>query len=66
MIAIFGIAQREKTLEGIMGCRKKHLRESVGLVCSFSRVHWFLELASLAITYNQRDLLFYYKLNICV
>lgn len=50
MLAIFGMALREKTLESIIGRRqKKILDESVGLVRSFSRTQWFLELASLAI-----------------
>lgn len=49
MLAIYGIALREKTLESIMGRKQKHSPdEFVGLVRSFPRAHWFFEVASLA------------------
>lgn len=50
MLAIFGIAPWDKTLESIMRRKQKNfLDEFVGLAHSFSHAHWFLKLASLTI-----------------
>lgn len=49
MSAIVGVAQREKTIKSIMGCRQTFcFDEFVGLARSFPRAHWFFEVASLA------------------
>lgn len=50
MLAIFGIAPRDKPLESIMGRKQKNfLDEFVGLAHSFFHAHWFLKLASLTV-----------------
>lgn len=49
MLAIFGIASWEKTLESVMERRQIFFfDESVGLAHSYSRARWFLKLCSLA------------------
>lgn len=45
MLAIFGIAPRDKTLESIVGRKhKKNLDESVGLARSFSHADLFTKI----------------------